>query len=87
MATKHVTTDIAVESRAFDAAAQRWWRIRESGGTVFWEISADGITFVQLAKATDVTGLDRVAVRIQLDGNGLVEGPVEAHVDNVNHLP
>jgi hypothetical protein len=29
----------------YAAAAHAWWRIRESGGTVYWETSADGAVY------------------------------------------
>lgn len=32
---------------AFDPVAHRWWRLREADGQVFWDTSADGITWVE----------------------------------------
>jgi hypothetical protein len=34
-----------IYSVAFNAVTHRWWRIRESGGDIYWDTSEDGITW------------------------------------------
>lgn len=34
-----------VATAAYNATSHRWWRIREAGGTVYWETSPDGSTW------------------------------------------
>jgi hypothetical protein len=33
----------------YDAAMHAWWRIREDGGTIYFEVSGDGVTYDALA--------------------------------------
>lgn len=42
MAYLPATGPVVQGSVAYDAVAHRWWRVRESGGTIFWETSPDG---------------------------------------------
>ncbi|MBK7536185.1 MAG: hypothetical protein IPI49_12615 [Myxococcales bacterium] len=36
--------------RPYSATMDRWWRLRDEASTLFWETSADGQTWVQLAQ-------------------------------------
>ena len=40
-----------LDSRAYDPVAHRYLRLRNSGGTWFWEVSADGATFTTVASS------------------------------------
>ena len=42
-----------VTSVTYSAVTHRWWRIRESGGTCYWDTSADGITWTNQGSAAD----------------------------------
>lgn len=47
-------------SFAFNAVTHAWWQIRETGGTIFWETSNDGFTWVvraSVATPITITGL------------------------------
>lgn len=44
----------------YDAVAQRWWRLRESAGTLTWEYSANGTAWTELASVPDPIALDHV---------------------------
>jgi hypothetical protein len=48
----------------YSATAMRWLRIREASGTVYWDYSADGVTWTTLASAADPVALTSVQVQI-----------------------
>ena len=50
-----VTTVVA--NIGYDALAHRHWRIRDAGGSIRCEVSADGVTFVELATITEPISL------------------------------
>ena len=64
-----------------------WVRISESGGTVFWDQSADGITWTNITSLADpISGLG--AVRVSLWGGHYgAETDTTAYVANVNTPP
>lgn len=49
-------------SVAYNSTTHKYWRIRESGGTTYWDTSADGLTWTNRASA--ITGLDLSSVFI-----------------------
>ena len=40
---------------AYDPVQHAWWRIREAGGTVYWETAPDGITWTSHTSVADAT--------------------------------
>jgi len=52
-----LSTATNVTVHAFDPVADELVRLRENGGTYFWETSADGVTFVPYGSAS-ATGVD-----------------------------
>jgi len=48
---------------AWVGATMSWLRIRESGGTIFWDYSADGLTWTNLASFTKPVGWDITQVQ------------------------
>jgi hypothetical protein len=54
-------------SVAYNATAHKIWQIREAGGTVFWEVSADGVTFMQLYSAAPPFAVSAVQLLIFAD--------------------
>ena len=40
---------------AYDSVQHAWWRIREAGGTVYWETAPDGITWTSHTSVADAT--------------------------------
>jgi hypothetical protein len=70
----------------YDPVAHRYWRIRESGGTVFWDTSADGATWTNQRNKTP-GAIDLTAVQLQLAGQtfGTLTAGGTAVFDNVNN--
>jgi hypothetical protein len=57
----------------FSATNHRFWRIRESSGTTYWDTSADGATWTNRASAPTVVDLS--AVILDLAGGHWTPGP------------
>ncbi|MFD5041952.1 chitosanase [Streptomyces sp. NPDC058377] len=63
--------DDAAVSLTYSSTAHRWWRVRETGSTVYWDTSPDGVTWTQRrslttpawAAAATTLGLSLEAVR------------------------
>lgn len=71
----------------YDAAAMRWWQIREADGTVYLETSPDGLTWTtrrSFAKAFSLTSLE---VILQAGTWQTVPNAGIARFDNLNTLP
>ena len=75
-------------SAAYDPSAHRWWRIRESGGTTYWDTSADGISWTN--RASEVNPIV-VTSLVAIIGSGtyasLVLNPATTIFDNFNLPP
>ena len=55
---------VVAASAPYNPATHLWWQIREAGGTVFWEVSANGstwTTFASWGRGTEVVTALRVA--------------------------
>lgn len=46
-------TQTSIFSEAYSATDHRWLRIREAGGTTYWDTSADGVTWVNKVSASN----------------------------------
>jgi hypothetical protein len=71
----------------YDPVAHAWWRLRESGGTTYFETSPDGISYQFLASLPNPFPV--TSMRIALFGNaGPGPGPGgEMHLDRLNLPP
>lgn len=68
----------------FDAAAMRWWRLREAGSSIYFETSPDGLAWTvrrTVAKTFDLSG---VKVILQAGTWQQVSSPGTAQFDNLN---
>ena len=77
-----------IATLAYSQPTFAWWRIRESGGTVFWDTSSDGVIWTQRASQL-VSGLFSIGqVRVELHattfGSGLA-APGVAKYANFNN--
>jgi len=67
----------------YNAVAQRWWQIRERSGTLYWEVSPDGVTWTvlhQIATPAQTTALITLAA-----GTGIARAQTDLAVfDNFN---
>lgn len=71
-------------SLAFDPVNHAWWRIGESGGTIFWDTSPDGATWTnRRSKAVGIT-VTSLTVRLLTGFYGTEPSPGTAKFDNVN---
>lgn len=82
------TTDTALG--AYSATADAWWRVRESGGTVYWDTSPDAVTWNNRGSA--IHGLDLTAVKVNLQAGywnaAEAGGPFPPAIyDNLNTVP
>ena len=53
-----------VTSFAYSSTTHRWWRIREAGGTVFWDTSADAATWTNRASLADPFPVGQVFAQV-----------------------
>ena len=74
-------------SRAFDPVAHAWWRIRESGGTIYWDVSPDGVTWNNLRSKSPGIALTSLSVQLTAAYWGTEPSPGVAIFDNVNTVP
>jgi hypothetical protein len=75
-----VTTTASIP---YSSTEHRFWRLRQTSGTVFWEASADGVTYSQVASSAIPFGLDHMA--IELMASYWTSGSAgTARFDNVN---
>jgi hypothetical protein len=51
-------------SLAYSTSAQLYWRIRESAGTVYWETSADNVTWTRRASMASPSLFDLSALKV-----------------------
>ena len=68
----------------YNGATHAWWRLRESGGMIFWETSPDGMTWSMLAMGPSPVTLSPIDVSL---GAGVTLGtasPGLARFDSIN---
>lgn len=52
---------------AYDSTLHRWFRLRESAGTTYWQVSANGVTWTTLASAANPIAVTDVTLLIATD--------------------
>lgn len=68
----------------YDPVADLWWRLRESQGTLYFETSPDGLSWVVRGSGTSPISLNALQIRIGAGTHQLVGSPGEAHFDCYN---
>jgi hypothetical protein len=80
---------MSVGSVAYDSGQHAWWRLREAAGTLYWELSSDGLSYVVHAElAPPPFPLDAVYVALSAGRAGSSAVPSgSAHYDDLNLPP
>lgn len=83
-----VTTDTLLAGGTYNATNHLWWRMRESGGTVYWDTSPDGLTWTNLGSVAHQLSVGSVALKLQAGhwNAADADGP-NAIYDNLNYVP
>jgi len=68
----------------YDPAQHRWWQIRESGGTTYWDTSPDGTNWTRRASDANPSYVGEVQIVIGAGTYQSEANPGSAHFDNVN---
>ena len=71
-------------SATFNPTTDRWWRIRESGGTTFWDTSPDGANWTTRKTKGSVSALSTVVVKIRAGQYASSTSPGDAIFDSFN---
>jgi len=76
-----------VATTAYNSTTHRWWRIRESGGTVYYEYSANGGTWSALTSTAAPFTLTTIRVSLFI-GTDAANGSTDTAIfDNLNAFP
>ncbi len=80
-------TPTTVTQRSYSSSSDRYWRIRESGGRLYFETSPDGQTWNPLGDVANPWPMTAVYIGIQAGTWDPVADPGTATVDNFNLVP
>jgi hypothetical protein len=72
----------------YSPLVHRWWRMREQGGTTYWEYSADGVAWM-IGAMESPNPMSMTAIDVSMGGGAYeaVQSPGEVHFDNLNLPP
>jgi hypothetical protein len=68
----------------YDISASPWWRLRESGGQVHWEVSGDGTSWDTLKSWTANTPLDALYAHIRVSATGGIPSASTIRIEAYN---
>jgi hypothetical protein len=71
----------------YSATDHLWWRIRESGGTVFWETSPNGTSWTIRRMGASPIALTRIVVDLSADNGSGAASPGQIQFDDFNAPP
>lgn len=74
-------------SVTYSAVTHLYWRIRESGGTTFWDTSADGSSYINQASVANPIALTNLFVLISGTSFGVDISPTPFIWNNFNIIP
>lgn len=73
---------------AYNSAVHKFFRIRETGGNLFWDYSTDGKTWTQYTTAATPAGVDHTSLKVILSIGSWGDRPATTGIwDNVNYSP
>lgn len=77
-------TDIG--TLTYDPVAHRWWQLRESAGTLYWETSPSGLAGTWVVRASVATPVPVTSLTVMLAAATTASeaAPGSAHFDNLN---
>jgi len=81
---RDMMTTIGGDSITYNSTNHRWWQLRESAGTLFAEVSTNGISFTQFASMPTPSFIPSGVVRLEAGTPAAEAGPGEARFDNIN---
>jgi hypothetical protein len=71
----------------YSATAHRWWRIRESNGSLFFDTSPEGIVWTNRLTETNSTPVNNLRLQLVCGFFGTEPTPGTALFDNFNNPP
>lgn len=82
-------TPTTLATVTYNATTHRWLRIRESGGTVYFETSADGVTYASAMYSTASLGVgyDTLYIEVGAGTSASATTPAAFVVEGINVLP
>lgn len=84
---KDATVQTNLASTTYNSAVHKWFRIRESGGTIFWDYSTDGITWTNFTSSTVSFALTSLLVEPSAGTYAVETGATTAIFDNLSTVP
>ena len=72
---------------AYDSSVHKWFRIRESGGTVYFDYSTDGVTWSNFTSTTVSFALTAVVMQLQAGKWGADPAATTVAIDDINNQP
>ena len=85
----YATTALGFQSTsvAYNASVHKWLRVRESGGTTFWDYSINGINWTNLKSIANPIAVTSLLQSLVTFENNSTPAPGTAIFDNFNILP
>lgn len=73
---------------SYNAAVHKWFRIRETGGTTFWDYSTDGVSWTNYTSVATPAGVTHTSLKVELSVGSWDSAPDTTAVwDNINFTP
>lgn len=74
----------SLQTATYNATNHKWWRIRGSGGQVYWDYSADGQVWINFHHVSNPITMTAVSVRFGVYANSATSSDNTATFDNFN---
>jgi hypothetical protein len=78
---------VTVGFKTYDPVAMRWWRIREFGGTMYWDYSPNAFEWFNLGTAANPFAVTSGVVVLIAYENTSQAAPGTSQWDNINTMP